>query len=97
MSIPPNADAAALSTAQTQALLLNLTAAITALISIQTSAIPVTDHYALNDPFDLTTCAGDRAFEDISKPLNTIWDGTTQIFPSLSSNLAQSANNSRMG
>ena len=75
------------------ALLVNLTAAITALVSSRTPAIPVTDHYASNDPFDLTTRAGDRAFEDISKPLDTIWDGTAQTFPSFSSNLAQRANN----
>ena len=62
MSSPPNSDAAALSTAQTQALLLNLTAEIITLVSSQTPAIPVTDHYASNDPFDLTTHAGDRAF-----------------------------------
>ena len=65
MRSPPDTDKAALSTAQTQALLVNLTASITAIVSSQTPAIPVTDHYASNDPFDLTTHAGDRAFEDI--------------------------------
>ena len=67
--------------------------AINALISSKTPAIPVTDHYASNDPFDPTTRAGNRAFEDISKPLDTIWDGTAQTFPSFSSNLARRANN----
>ena len=92
MSSPPDADATALSNAQTQALLVNLTVAITALVSSRTPDIPVTDHYALNDPFDLTTRAGDREFEDILKPLDTIWDGTAQTFPSFSSNLARGAN-----
>ena len=45
MNSPPDADAADLSTAQTQALLINLTAAITALVSSRTPDIPVTDHY----------------------------------------------------
>ena len=85
MSSPPDTDTAALSTAQTQALLVNLTAAITALVSSRTPAIPVTDHYASNDPFDLTTRAGDHAFEDISELLDTIWDGTAQAFLSFSS------------
>ena len=62
MSSPLDTYAAAFFTAQTQALLVNLTAAITALVSSRTPAIPVTDHYASNDPFDLTTHAGDRAF-----------------------------------
>ena len=66
--------------------------AITALVSSQTPAIPVTDHYASNDPFDVTTRAGDRSFKEISKPLNTIWYGTAQTFPSFSSNLARHAN-----
>ena len=92
MIIPPNADAVAISTAQTQTLFVNLTATITALASSRTPAIPVTDHYASNDPFDLTTRAGDRAFEDISKPLDTIWDGTMQKFTSFSSNIARRAN-----
>ena len=72
MSSPPDADAEALSNAQTQALLANLTAAITALASSRTPAIPVTDHYASNDPFDLTIRAGDCTFKEISKPLDTI-------------------------
>ena len=93
MSSPPDADAAALSTAQTQALLVNLTTAITALVSSRTPAIPVTDHYASNYPFYLTTHAGNCVFEDISKPLETIWDGTGQTLPSFSSNIAQRANN----
>ena len=63
MTSPSDSDAAALSVAQTQALLVNLTAVITALDSSRTPAIPVTDHYASNDPFDLTARAGDRAFE----------------------------------
>ena len=46
MSSPTDSDAAILSTAQTQALLVNLTAAITALVFSRTPAIPVTDHYA---------------------------------------------------
>ena len=92
MSSPPDDDAAALSTAQTQARHVNLTAEITALASSQTPAIPATNHYALNDPFNLTTRAGDRAFEDISKPLDTNWDGTAQTFTSFSSNLARRAN-----
>ena len=87
MSSPPDADAASLSTAQTQTLLVNLMLAITALIYSRTPAIPVTDHYASNDPFNLTTRAG------ISKPLDTLWDGTAQKFPSFSSNLARRANN----
>ena len=62
MSIPPDTDAEALSTTQTQALLVNLTAAITDLVSSRTPAIPVTDHFTSNDPFKLTTCAGDHAF-----------------------------------
>ena len=74
MSIPSDSDTADLSIAQTQALLVNLTAAITALVSSRTPAIPVTDHYASNGPFNLTTRAGNRAFEDISKPLDTIWE-----------------------
>ena len=92
MSSPPDADAAYLSTEKTQALLINLTAEITALVSSRTPLIPVTDHYASDDPFDLTTRAGNRAFEDISKPLDTIWDGTVQAFPYFSSNLARRAN-----
>ena len=67
-------------------------AEITALVSSRTPAIAVTDHYASNDPFDLTTRAGDGAFEDISKPLDTIWDDTAQTFPSFSYNLARRAN-----
>ena len=66
--------------------------AITALVFSQTPAIPVSDHYASNDPFDLTTRAGDHAFEDISELLDTIWDGTAQAFPSFSSNLTRRAN-----
>ena len=93
MSIPPDADASALYTAHTQAIIVNLTAAINALVSSRTPAIPVTDHYASNDTFDLTTCAGDRAFEDISKPLDTIWYGTAQTFPYFSSNISRRANN----
>ena len=93
MSSPPDADATALSNAQTQALLVNLTVAITALVSSRTPGIPVTDHYTSNDLFDLTTRAGDCAFEDISKPLDTIWDGIAQTFPSFSYNLAQRAHN----
>ena len=93
MSIPPYAYTSAFFTAQTQALLVNLTAAITTVVSSWTPAITVTDHYASNDSFDLTTCAGDRAFEDILKPLDTIWDGTLQTFPSFSSNLSRGANN----
>ena len=92
MSSPPDADAAALSTAQTQVLLVNLTAAITALVSSRTPAIPVTYHYASNDPLALTTRAGNHPFEDISKPLDTIWDGTAQTFPFFGSNLARRAN-----
>ena len=92
MSSPPDADAAALYTAKTQALLVNVTAAITTLVSIRTPAIPVTDHYASNDPFDLTTRAGDCEFKDISKPFDTIWDSTAQTYPSFSSNLARRAN-----
>ena len=88
MRSPPDADKAALSTAQTQALLVNLTAAITALVFSRTPAIPVTDHYASNDPFELTNRAGNHTFEDISKSLDTIWDVTAQTFPSFSSNLA---------
>ena len=92
MSSPPDADVSALSTAQTQALLVNLTAAITALVSSQTPAIPVNDHYALNDLFDLMNRAGDHAFEDILKPFGTIWDGTAQTFTAFSSNIARRAN-----
>ena len=95
MIIPPNADAVAISTAQTQTLLVNLTAAITALASSRTPAIPVTYHYALNEYFDLTTRAGDCAFEDISKPFNIIWVGIAQTFLSFSYNLARRANNRR--
>ena len=84
MTIPPYADEAALSTSQTQALLTNLTALIAALTSSRMPAVPVTDLYASNNPSDLTTRAGDCAFEDISKPLNTIWDCTTHTFPSFS-------------
>ena len=92
MSSPPDADAESLSNSQTQTLLVTLMAAITALVSSRTPAIPVTDHYASNDPFDLTTRAGDRAFEEISKPLDTLWDGTAQNFPSFISNIARRAN-----
>ena len=46
-----------------------------------------------NNPFDLTTRAGDRAFEDILKPLDTSWDGTAQTFPYFSSSLTRRANN----
>ena len=91
MSSPLDTDAEALSTAQTQTLLVNLTAAITALVSSRTPAVPVTDHYASNDTFDRITPAGDRAFEDISKPLDTIWGGTAQKNASFSSNFAQRA------
>ena len=65
MTILPDAAEAALSTAQTQALLTNLTTAITALAYSRTPAVPVTDLYASNNPFDLTTCAGDCAFKYI--------------------------------
>ena len=92
MTIIPDSDEVALSTTQTQALLTNLKAAITALASSRISAVPVTDIYALNNPFDLTTRAGDRAFKDISKPLDTIWDDTVQTFPSFSSSLTRRAN-----
>ena len=92
MSSPHDSDASALSTAKTQVLLFNLTAAITDLVYSRTPAIPVTDHYASNDPFDLTTRAGDRVFKDILEPLDTIWDGTAQKFPSFSSNYARHAN-----
>ena len=88
MISPPDADAAALYTAQTQTILVNQTAAITAFFSSRTPDIPVTDHHTSYDPFDLTTRAGDRAFEEILKPLYTIWDGTAQTFPSFSYNLA---------
>ena len=64
---------------------------IITLVSSQTPAIPVTDHYTSNDPFDLTTRAGDRAFEEILNPIDTIWGSTAQTFPSFSYNLARRA------
>ena len=83
----------ALYTAQTQALLTYLMAAITTLAFSQMPAVAVTDLYEWNNPFNLTTRAGDRAFEDISNPLDTIWDGMVQTFPSFSSILTRRANN----
>ena len=92
MNILPDAAEATLSTAQTQALLTNLMATITTLALSRMPAIPVTDIYASNITFDLTTCVGDRTFEDILKPLDTICDGTAQTFPSFSSSLIRRAN-----
>ena len=80
MTVLPDAAETVISTSQTQSLLTDLTSAITALSSIRMTAVPVTDLYVLNNPFVLTTCAGNHAFEDISKPLDTIWDGTAQTF-----------------
>jgi len=72
--------AAVFTTAQTQALLTNLKATITDLAASLTRTPPtvVTDHYSSNKGFDLSTRAGDYAFENISKALNTMWDITVQ-------------------
>ena len=72
MTILSDAAEADLSTAQTQALLTYLMAAIIALASSQIPAVPATNLYASNNAFGLTTHAGDRAFEDILNPLNSI-------------------------
>ena len=92
MNILPDAAESDLSTAQTQEFLTNLTAAITSLASSQITAFQVTDLYASNNPFDLSIRAGDHAFKDISNPLDTIWDGTAQTFPSSGSIMTRCAN-----
>ena len=72
MTIIPDADEAYLSTPQTQSLLTNLMTEITALSSSWIPAVPVTDLYASNNPFDLMAREGNRAFEDILNSLDTI-------------------------
>ena len=42
---------------------------------------PVVDLYSSNQPFDLANRTGLNAFQNISKPLDEIWDGTTEKFP----------------
>ena len=54
--------------------------------------VPVVELYASNNPFDLKPRSGNHAFEDILKPLKTVWDGTAQTFPSFSSILTRIAN-----
>ena len=92
MTTLPDAAEASLSTAQTKALLPNLTAAITAISSILMPAASGTYLFASNNPFDLTTRSCDCAFEDISNTLDTIWYGMAQTFPYFSSSLTRRAN-----
>ena len=43
--------------------------------------VPVVDLFESNQPFDLSTCSGNDAFNKISNPLDEIWDGTVETFP----------------
>ena len=48
----------------------------------QTSMEPIYDLFASGRALNLVTRTGIQAFEDMSKPLPQIWDGTISSFPS---------------
>lgn len=59
-----------------------LASAISAFQPSATTTPPVTNLYATNDAFDLSTRTGLNAFNAISQPLDEKWDGTTENFVS---------------
>eukprot|EP00560_Eucampia_antarctica_P002046 CAMPEP_0197835454 /NCGR_PEP_ID=MMETSP1437-20131217/25797_1 /TAXON_ID=49252 ORGANISM="Eucampia antarctica, Strain CCMP1452" /NCGR_SAMPLE_ID=MMETSP1437 /ASSEMBLY_ACC=CAM_ASM_001096 /LENGTH=105 /DNA_ID=CAMNT_0043440903 /DNA_START=102 /DNA_END=419 /DNA_ORIENTATION=+ len=83
------ASAAATAISQINALVLALSTTANTLSGnySRVSSAPIANLYESNDAFNLATRAGDRVFQDISKPLGDVWDSTTQNFPDLLSSL----------
>ena len=79
MTILPESAESIFSNTQTQLLLTGLTVAIISLFSSRMLDVTVVELYASNNPFDLKTRPGNRAFEDTLNPLKTVWDGTAQM------------------
>ena len=61
-----------------------LQALATAVAALRPAVAPakVHDPFATNDPFDLDTRSGSSAYSTISSPLDQLWDGAVESFPS---------------
>ena len=61
-----------------------LQALATAVAALRTAVAPKKCHdpFATNDPFDLNARSGSNAYNTISSPLDQLWDGAVESFPS---------------
>ena len=61
-----------------------LQALATAVAALRTAVAPKKCHdpFATNDPFDLNARSGSNAYNTISSPLDQLWDGVVESFPS---------------
>ena len=75
------ADAAATNAAALTAAIMALTNAI-ALIRTPVPAPQVYDPFQVDVPYNLASRLGSQAYADVSAPLDDIWDGKVNTFPS---------------